>query len=190
MPKPSTKISRKKATQWKAGRAKARAAAMDAATAPTETLETDNGTHGTVVLRVSFTCERELHDLEDFQRGGHFVPGMVDSMGTRRDWQGSQVHVLMLKWAGHQVLRVLADSAEEAERLMKSRIEEDFFANWKSTTITQTVSADLADYRRREHDLLEHIRQLFGKRHDANFGDNGFEIAKSILSKASNGEKL
>jgi hypothetical protein len=88
-------------------------------------------------LQVEFACDYETHPLDDFQEGGHFVPGMTDVEQRRREWQGDTVHVLVLKHKGGQVLRVLADSLEEAERLMRDNIKSTLFGLWLAQTQTE-----------------------------------------------------
>lgn len=84
----------------------------------------------TITLTPEFQCEYELHDLETFQSGGHFVTGLRDDNGFRRQWEGSEVHVLTLKHQGQQVLRMMADSFEAVRKLMTAELRQMFTANW------------------------------------------------------------
>lgn len=78
----------------------------------------------------SFECDAEMHPLAEFQAQGHFVCGMTDENGFRRPWGTEWVHVLTLKHKGEQVLRIMADTRAEANRLMEGEITRTFFALW------------------------------------------------------------
>ncbi len=90
----------------------------------------------TVTVLVPFTVEYETHGLDTFQRAGHFVPGMTDEEQRRREFCGETVHVLVLKHLGAQVLRVVADSLPEAERLMSGNIRDTLLALWTAQQST------------------------------------------------------
>lgn len=91
----------------------------------------------TKAIAVQFTCEYQTHNLEEFQKGGHTVPGMVDEEQRRREFEGDTVHVLELKYLGGQVVRVLGDSVEEVERLMALRVPEVLFAYFAAQRQTE-----------------------------------------------------
>lgn len=90
-----------------------------------------------VQMRVPFQLEHETYDLDAFQAGGHFVPGQVDAEQRRRPFEGNTVHVLVLKHMGSQVLRVVADSFDEAERVMSANIRDTLLALWTAQQSTQ-----------------------------------------------------
>jgi hypothetical protein len=109
---------------------------------------------------VIFSIETEQHDRREFQEAGHFVPGMTDSEGRRREWKGPDLFVGTL-WHEHrdengnlthrvQVLRVLADSQAELVRLMVQNIRDDFFARF--TAQQQQVQAGFYDKLLRSQD--------------------------------------
>lgn len=107
-----------------------------------------------------FQVEAEQHVLEAFQNARHFVPGLKDENGFRRDWQGDEVHILTLRFdgnspllAGQQILRVIADSPQEVSRMMRQAIKETFFAQW---TAQQAASSSYEDWR-----LLNEKRNQF-----------------------------
>jgi hypothetical protein len=120
--------------------------------------ETDERT-----VSVRFTMETERHDREIFQKEGHFVPGMKDVNGFRREWDGPLVFVGTI-WQDvrdvqgqvtgrNQVLRVLADSPMELERLMQLAIKDSFFAWWSAQ---QLQGSTYESYRKHvdEHNQL------------------------------------
>lgn len=83
-----------------------------------------------------FDCTLEVQDLVTFQREGHFVPAMRDVvqqpgtdtvMQQPRPWRGNQVYIVQLHFHNVQMLRVLADSQEEATRMMGDAIRSSFF---------------------------------------------------------------
>lgn len=81
-----------------------------------------------MTITLNFECEPAKHDLIQFQKEGHFVPGMKDENGYRRHWEGTDVHTLTLRHAESnrepvQLLHVVADSPEESERLMRQAIQ-------------------------------------------------------------------
>jgi len=84
----------------------------------------------TLTLQIPFTCESEQHEKTSFQKDGHFISGLKDENGRRRDWEGNEVHIVSLKFKGEQVLRVMSDSLEDAQRLMVIAIQDTFFANF------------------------------------------------------------
>lgn len=91
----------------------------------------------TKTVTVPFTVEYESHPLAEFQDGGHFIPGMQDEEQRRRPWVGDAVHVLVLKHLGETVLRVIADSAKESERLMSANIKGTMLAFWAAQQSAQ-----------------------------------------------------
>jgi hypothetical protein len=102
-----------------------------------------------MTLSVDFTVEPEQHSLEPFQKLGHFVPGLKDENAFRREWQGDEVHILTLRFTGHsplfadqQILRVVADTPQEAARLMRLTIQETFFAWWTAQQVAQSNYED------------------------------------------------
>jgi hypothetical protein len=154
-------------------------------TSPPE-LVTNGGTHGTTVVRVAFTCERELHDRKDFQvRQGRILPSMHDERGDVRPWRGNQLHTLTLRWNGHQVLHVKADSLKVAERIMSANIEGSFWALWIATQTQKSTSAELSQMRINEGELLETIRNTYGKRFEPQFGTDAIAIARHIIAEGA-----
>ncbi len=87
-------------------------------------------------ISVPFALEYETHPLAEFQAGGHFVPGMQDEEQRRRPWAGETVHVLILKHMGGHVLRVVADSWQEAERMMVANIKSTLLGLWTAQQST------------------------------------------------------
>ncbi len=132
-------------------------------------------------VAVKFTCEYQRHNLEDFQSGGHMVPGMQDEEQRRRPFVGESVHVLELKYLGSQVLRVLADSQSEADRLMALRVHETLFALFaaqRQTEFSYDQMKRLVDGMGR---LQEFMDEKFGK--GRNFADC-FDAAIFHMGKA------
>jgi hypothetical protein len=82
------------------------------------------------LIITDFECAYEVHDKTTFQSEGHFVSGLKDSNGFRRQWEGDEVHVLTLRHQGEQVLRMMADSLEEVSKLMAAEIKQSFVALW------------------------------------------------------------
>ncbi len=147
-------------------------------------LVTNGGTHGTTIVRVAFTCDRQLHDREDFQiRQGRMLPSMHDERGDVRPWEGNELHTLTLKWNEHQVLHVKADSLEEAQQIMSANIERSFFAMWIATQTQKSTSAELSQMRINEGELLETIRNTYGKRFEPQFGTDAIAIARHIIAE-------
>ena len=112
----------------------------------------------TLNLAVNFQIETGREDRAQFQRDGHFIPAMVDEHGARREWQGDAVFIAEL-WleskdaSGNvteraRVLRVLADSVEEMDRVMAMNIHDTFFALWQA----QQIQATTYDEFRKAHD--------------------------------------
>lgn len=107
---------------------------------------------------VMFTIEVERHDKARFQKEGHFVPGMKDANGFRRDWDGplvfcgtiwQEVRDVQGQLTGrNQVLRVLADTPQELLRLFDLNIRDTFFALWQA----QQLQANTFERMRVEHD--------------------------------------
>lgn len=117
----------------------------------------------TMSLAVGFAVEVERHDKATFQKEGHFVPGMKDENGFRREWDGPLVFVGTI-WQDvrdvqgqvtgrNQVLRVLADSPQELERLLRLAITDSFFAWWSAQ---QLQASTFESYRKHvdEHNQL------------------------------------
>lgn len=84
----------------------------------------------TIMISPVFECEYEVHEKDIFQVEGHFVAGLKDDNGFRREWIGNEVHVLTLRHQGEQVLRMMADSLEAVEKLMASEIRQTFIGLW------------------------------------------------------------
>jgi hypothetical protein len=82
------------------------------------------------IIITDFACDYEVHDKTAFQTEGHFVSGLKDSNGFRRQWEGDEVHILTLRHQGEQVLRMMADSLEEVSKLMTAEIKQSFIALW------------------------------------------------------------
>jgi len=80
-----------------------------------------------ITLLVPFALKHEIYNLKQFQKDGHFVPGLTDDEGRRRQWKGTEVHVLELRQGEQQILRVLSDSLPSAQELMAQRIQDEFF---------------------------------------------------------------
>ena len=102
---------------------------------------------------VGITCEAEQHALETFQQEGHFVCGITDANGFRREWATEEVHVLTLRYKGEQVLRIMADTPQEAVRLMQAEVRRTFFALWLAQ---QGTAFNFAGYTA----LNDHANQL------------------------------
>lgn len=116
-------------------------------------------------VSVSYPVVVEQYDLEKFQKEGHFVPRMVDAEQNPRGWDGPLV------WIGEvfnvrkdmegtvirkRLLRVLADSPEELERLIDLRMKETFFAMWLAGQQSPVPVASLQEENAR---LLEKIQE-------------------------------
>ncbi len=138
-------------------------------------------------LSVDFEVEHEAHDLLDFQEGGHFVPGMTDSEQRRREWEGDTVHVLELRHMGTQVLRVLADSQEEAERIMRANISDTLFGLWtaqKSTEFSYDQMKRLVDRAATVQQFLDsHPVLKTGPKFEDVFGAALYYMEKAAQSK-------
>lgn len=137
------------------------------------TLQFETGTNGidraTDQVMALFDITVERHDRSTFQKQGHFVPGMVDENGFRREWEGPNVYIGTLwhelKDAGgnvtsrSQVLRMLADTPQELRRVMSKNLKESFFAWW----LAQTQQASVYEsYRRANEEHVEFVRTLKG----------------------------
>lgn len=96
-----------------------------------------------------FPVAIEKHWREKFQKEGHFVPGMVDEHGFRREWDGPFVYVGTVFMdvrdaqgavtSTRQVLRMLADTPQELRRVLSANIKESFFGWWQAQQLqTQT----------------------------------------------------
>jgi hypothetical protein len=102
-----------------------------------------------------FPVTVERHDKRTFQAGGHFVPGMVDENGYRREWEGSEVFVgtifLELKDANgnvtdrRQMIRKLADSPQELRRVLSLEVKDSFFAWWHAQQIQSSTFIQFRD---------------------------------------------
>ena len=80
------------------------------------------------VISVPFLATHEIHDREQYQNhSGRFLPGLTDTQGYRREWRGKIVHALQLNHRDKQILRVLSDSQQDAERLLSQCIQDEFF---------------------------------------------------------------
>lgn len=107
------------------------------------------------VISGKFVADIERHEKAKFQKEGHFVPGMKDENGLRREWDGPLVFVGTI-WQDvrdvqgqitgrNQVLRVLADSPDELDRLLQLAIKDSFFA-WYSAQ--QLQASTFESYRK------------------------------------------
>lgn len=118
----------------------------------------DGVSRAVMAAGVMFTIEVERHDKARFQKEGHFVPGMKDANGFRRDWDGplvfcgtiwQEVRDVQGQLTGrNQVLRVLADTPQELLRLFDLNIRDTFFALWQA----QQLQANTFERMRVEHD--------------------------------------
>lgn len=102
------------------------------------------------MVDVGFACEVEQHNLQEFQKAGHFVCGLTDDAGFRREWATSEVHILTLRYKGEQVLRVMADTHGEAVRIMEAELRNTFFALWMNSRqvgFNHTAWTELNDQR-------------------------------------------
>jgi hypothetical protein len=81
-------------------------------------------------ITTGFVCAYEVHDKTTFQSEGHFVSGLKDENGFRREWIGEEVHILTLSHQGQQVLRMMADSLEEVSKLMAANVQQTFLGLW------------------------------------------------------------
>jgi len=107
---------------------------------------------GTGTVTATFPVKIDRFDREKFQAEGHFVPRMVDAEQRPREWEGPIVFVATIfhelrdamgtLQSRVQVLRVLADTPEELQRLMGLRIRETFFALFAAQQV-QTGNAEL-----------------------------------------------
>ncbi len=111
-------------------------------------------------IPVQFEVEYEISPLKKFQADGHFVPAMRarDAKGMQtmqpRHWKGAHVHALNVFDAqGTQVCRSVADSREEAERLLSAQVREQFFSSLRTIEIVH-FNADQARRVKDERDRL------------------------------------
>jgi hypothetical protein len=148
-----------------------------------------------MTLSVDFTVESEQHALEAFQKGGHFVPGMKDENGFRREWQGDEVHILKLNvWgtsplAGQQILRVLADTPQEAARLMRQTIQETMLAHWVAQQLCRTNYEDWVALNEKRNQFQQFINAHYP--HEIQTGQHTnlptvFDVAVRYLHKERN----
>jgi hypothetical protein len=133
-------------------------------------------------LSVVFEVEHQTHDLDTFQYEGHFVPAMQDEEQRRRDWEGDTVHVLELRHKGEQVLRVLADSLPEAERVMRRNISDTLFGLWmaqKQTEFSYDQMKRLVDRAGRLQELIDSYPNLkTGPHHEDVFAAASYWIER------------
>lgn len=111
----------------------------------------------------------ERHDKDTFQREGHFVPRMVDHLGSARDWDGPLLFVGVVNWElrdaygkvtdSRQTLRVIADTPAELFRLLDLRIRESFFACF----VAQQVQSQESDTVKRLNDENTQLRARLGE---------------------------
>lgn len=158
-------------------------------------IEFERGTDGVDRMDAYTTCrfpvEIEHYERATFQKAGHFVPGMVDVNGFRREWDGPLVFAGTL-WhevrdkeerviKRNQVLRVLADSPGEVLRLMDLNIRDSFFAWWQA----QQLQANTFEKMRVEHDehneLVSWMRENFPAADTE--GLSSAEIAKAAVTR-------
>ena len=139
----------------------------------------------------NFPMEVERHDKARFQKDGHFVPGMVDANGFRREWDGplvfagtiwQEVRDVQGQLTGRtQVLRVLADTPQELLRLFDLNIKDTFFALWQA----QQLQANTFEKMRVEHDehneLVSWMRENFPAADTK--GLSSAEIAKAAVTR-------
>src|SRR5271166_4894404 len=81
-------------------------------------------------ITTDFVCAYEVQEKDMFQAEGHFVAGLKDENGFRRQWEGNEVHILTFSYQGQQVLRMMADSLEEVSKLMAANIQQTFLGLW------------------------------------------------------------
>lgn len=82
-----------------------------------------------ITVHAEFTCGYMVYpNRRKFQTDGHFLAGLKDKQGKRREWKGKTVHVLVLHYKDQEVLRIMSDSLEDVRRLMAIEILRHFFA--------------------------------------------------------------
>jgi hypothetical protein len=113
--------------------------------------------------QVSFECELRVESRKEMQAAGRTVFGLYrenpdpNAPDIRRDWGGDTVYDLRLMLAGVQVLRVMSDSIEDADRLMSNAIQNQFAA-WARQDAC--ISFDRSQYDRLmqdERDLAQFV---------------------------------
>ncbi len=110
----------------------------------------------------SFTVKVERHDRHRFQAQGHFVSGLKDRNGFRREWDGPLVFVGTVWYEmrdvqnnvtdSKQVLRVMADTPDELMRMMSEAIAQQFFSSWLAQL--------------RQSDIFERFRVMYDEQNE------------------------
>ena len=116
-----------------------------------------------ITLTPGFECEYEVHELQTFQSDGHFVSGLKDDNGFRRQWETDEVHVLTLRHKGEQVLRMMADTLEEVSRLMSSEIQSTFLGLWTAAFVRGFNYEQF----RRQNDRVNELQTFIDERYKA-----------------------
>jgi hypothetical protein len=113
------------------------------------------------IIITDFACDYEVHDRNTFQAEGHFVSGLKDPNGFRRQWEGDEVHILTLRQQGEQVLRMMADSLEEVSKLMAAEIKQTFIALWTAQFLQGFSHDAFVRHRDRLADLQAFIDEQY-----------------------------
>ena len=117
-----------------------------------------------ITIAPVFEFAYEVENRKKFQAAGHFVPGLTDARGNRREWEGPDVHIATLALTANegisgvapdtvQVLRVYSDSKPDLF-VRGSRELESLFRSLYFNSLRQTNTAEA--YRV----ALERIREL------------------------------
>jgi hypothetical protein len=114
-------------------------------------------------VAVEFACEHAVYDRQSFQyTQGRMLPGLYDDQQERREWQGNQVHALRLLWNDVQILRVLADSLEQAQLQMAVAIRAELFSLFAASLVVTNTAQELAIMSGRKDALRDKIRERYG----------------------------
>lgn len=108
-----------------------------------------------------------------FQSDGHFLAGLKDNRGERREWRGREVHVLTLGHKEEHVLTIMSDSLADVKRLMGEEIARHFFAMFT------------ADYNRQfTYDAFQAVNAERNKLKDYLIGKGEEETVRALLGGA------
>ena len=117
-------------------------------------------------VNVNFPIRVERFEREKFQAEGHFVPRMVDAEQRPREWDGPLVFAGEL-WhevrdsegklvIEERILRLLADSPAELQRLFDVRVKETLFGLFRASQ----VQSALAETNKRLWDENNTLREV------------------------------